>query len=552
MHIKKIFRFSLILTSALIIQFFSNSIHAQIVWENPSKEVYNYLSRMSQKGLIRFDDNIRPLSRKYLAECLDSLLSNEVNLSVIEKKELQFYLQEYGIETHKTDSTERVKFFKKDKYQRWRMISASGNGNTFQVDPVITAAIIQGTGMNVRSSSSGINLYGNVGKHWGFQFYYNDVTESGTGFDSTRKFSPNSGIIRKDKSVHTSQNFSQLRGSISYSWKSGSLSFGQDQLLWGMGEYGKIVLSDKPPAYPFIRLDFKLFPWLSFNYAHTWLNSALIDSNRTYGTGNTVYGGERQFYIKKFLATHSLQIKINKGLDFAVGESIVYSDRLDVGYLFPIMFFKVYDNIINNSNILTGSNGQVFFQLNSRNQLPKTHLYSTLFIDEIRVSTIFDKNKSRNQLGFTLGGSVTDVFIPYLTIGLEYTRMNPFTYQNLIPAQNYTSYDYSLGDWMGNNFDRLTYSLKYTPIPRLKCRLTYQLIRKGGAGTVEQQYFQQPQPSFLFDKQFSQKEISANITYELINNLNIYGIFSSKSINNYPSLQNSKLTNFNVGFTYGL
>ena len=536
------------------LQLLSANLNAQTVWETHTKEVYNYLSRMAQKGTIRFDDNIRPLSRKYIADCLDSLTQKMDQLSPIEKKELSFYRSEYGNElaVALTGSNEALHFLKVDPYKRWRGFSATGKEVLFQADPVFTAATISGSGKSVTQSSSGLSFWGYAGKHWGFQFFYNDITESGKGFDSTRQGTPETGIVRKDTSLHTSQNFSQFRGSISYSWKNGSISFGQDHLLWGYGQTGKIVLSDKAPAFPFIRLDYKLFSWMSFNYTHVWLNSALIDSNHTYATGNSVYGGQRQFFIPKFMATHSIHIKAMKGLDLAAGESIVYSDRLDIGYLFPLMFFKIYDNIVNNSNIHTGSNGQLFFQVSSRNQLPKTHLYSTVFIDEVRVSAIFDKNKSRNQFGYTFGGSVTDAFIPYLTLGLEYTRVNPFVYRNLLPAQNYTSYNYSLGDWMGNNFDRLTYTARYTPFPRFKCLFSYQTSRKGGAGTVEQQYFQQPQPSFLFDLQNKQQEFSAHFTYELINNLNLNAFYSSLSFDDKISLQKTRRSTFSIGFTYGL
>jgi len=538
----------------LCTQFFSAQLIGQTVWENHTKEVYNYLSRMAQKGTIDFNDNIRPLSRKYIADCLDSLSQKKDRLSPLEKQELSFYRKEYGNELAGAPkgAGEELQFLKTDPYKRWRAFAASGNDVVFRADPVFTAATIRGSGKSVTESSSGLNFWGNAGKHWGFQFFYNDITESGKGFDSTRQNTPETGIVRKDTSLHTSQNFSQFRGSISYSWKNGSISFGQDHLLWGYGQSGKIVLSDKAPAFPFIRLDYKLFSWLSFNYTHIWLNSAMIDSSRTYPTGTGTYNGQRQFYIPKFMATHSIQVHAAKGLDLAAGESIVYSDRLDVGYLFPLMFFKIYDNIVNNSNINTGSNGQLFFQISSRNQLPKTHLYTTVFIDEIRVSTIFDKNKSRNQLGYTLGGSVTDVLIPYLTLGIEYTRVNPFVYRNLLPAQDYTSYNYSLGDWMGNNFDRLTYTAKYTPFPRFKCLLSYQTSRKGGAGTIQQQYFQQPQPSFLFDLQNKQKELLARFSYELINNLNLNVFYSSLSLDNRVTFQTTTQNTFSLGFTYGL
>jgi hypothetical protein len=553
MHIKQR-GYTRLITIVACILVFSFNLSAQVVWEGHTKEVYNYLSRMAQKGLISFDDNIRPLSRKYLADCLDSLNQKPDQLSAIEKKELAFYSQEYGNELAPENQfvLSSAKFFKIDPYKRWRGFSATDKGIVLNADPVFTAATIRGSGKQVTQSSSGLSFWGYAGKHWGFHFFYNDITESGKGFDSTRQNTPETGIVRKDTSLHTSQNFSQFRGSISYSWKNGSISFGQDYLLWGYGESGKIVLSDKAPAFPFIRFDYQLFPWLKFNYTNTWLNSNIIDSNRTYGTGNGAYGGQRMVYVPKFMATHSIQVRAMKGLYLSAGESIVYSDRLDFGYLFPLMFFKIYDNITNNSNIHAGSNGQLFFQVSSRNQLRNTHLYATMFIDEIRVGSIFDKTKSRNQLGYTIGASVTDVPIPYMTLGLEYTHVNPFVYRNLVPAQNYTSHDYYLGDWMGNNFDRLTYSLKYTPLPRLKCQVSYQTSRKGGPGTINQQYFQQPQPDFLFDLQMKQQELYTRFSYELINNLTLNAFYSSLTQDNRVSLQKTTIQTMSVGFTYGL
>lgn len=536
------------------IQLIPFTANCQVVWETHTKEVYTYLSRMAQKGLVRFDDNVRPLSRQYIASCLDSLTTHIQQLSRTEKQELSFYSREYGTEMSRLakDTLEHIRFLKTDAYKRWRSFSASGNQALLQADPVFTAATIRGSGKSVTRSSSGLHFWGYAGKHWGFQFYYDDITESGKGFDTTREFTPETGFVRKDTSLHSSQNFSLFRGSITYSFRNGSVSFGQDHLLWGYGESGKIVLSDKAPAFPFIRFDYRLFSWLHFNYAHTWLNSAIIDSARTYPTGNIIFGGQREFYIPKFMATHSIQAKAMKGLDVAAGESIVYSDRLEVGYLFPLMFFKIYDNIVNNSNIHAGSNGQLFFQVSSRNQIPKTHLYTTLFIDEIRVSTIFDREKSRNQLGYTLGASVTDIVLPYMTLGIEYTHVNPFVYRNLIPAQNYTSYHYFLGDWMGNNFDRLTYTLRYTPFSRFKCLLSYQFSRKGGEGTVAQQYFQQPQPSFLFDLQNKQQEFVARFTYELLNNLQLRAFYSSLCTDNVLTAKKTTQTTVSLGFSFGL
>lgn len=532
---------------------FIGGIKSQTVFENHNSEVYHYLYRMAQKGLIRFDDNIRPLSRNYIEQCLDSLQLNKTELSSVEKKELSFYKQEFNDRLIPAGSNvNETRFFKKDTTGRWRALSATGNGFLLRIDPVFSAATIQGAGKNVQEYSSGFTLYGYAARHWGFYFSFNDVNEKGEGIDTLRQNTPETGIVGRIASNKKSHNFSELRGGISYTWKNGSLSFGQDHLLWGYGENGRIVLSAKAPTYPYIRLDYKPLPWLKFNYTHAWLNSNILDTNRTYPTGVPTYGGQRQFYISKFMAAHSIQFTPAKGLDITIGESMVYSDRLNVGYFIPILFFKAYDNLINNGNINAGSNGQLFLQASSRNNIPKTHLYSTLFIDEIRVATIFDKTKSRNQVGITLGGSITDVLVPYLTLGIEYTRINPFVYRNLLPAQNYSSDNYVLGDWMGNNADRMIYSVKYTPIPRLKCLLRYQSIRKGGAGTVDQQYFQQPQPNFLFDLQNQQKEWFTRVSYEWINKLYLTGYFSSLQIDDRTTGKKTTNTVFSLGVSYGL
>jgi len=46
------------------ILFLYSTISAQTVWENSNSEIYPFLNRLSQKGLIDFQDLIRPVSRQ--------------------------------------------------------------------------------------------------------------------------------------------------------------------------------------------------------------------------------------------------------------------------------------------------------------------------------------------------------------------------------------------------------------------------------------------------------------------------------------------------------
>ncbi|MFN5692088.1 MAG: hypothetical protein ACK46Z_06275, partial [Bacteroidota bacterium] len=93
---KNVLRFTVVTLCWLL--FSQHTTQAQVVWESPQKEIYPYLERMAQKGLIQFNDLIRPLSRQYLASCLDSLGRRMDQLTAVEKKEWLFYAREYGNE----------------------------------------------------------------------------------------------------------------------------------------------------------------------------------------------------------------------------------------------------------------------------------------------------------------------------------------------------------------------------------------------------------------------------------------------------------------------
>jgi hypothetical protein len=207
-----------------------------------------------------------------------------------------------------------------------------------------------------------------------------------------------------------------------------------------------------------------------------------------------------------------------KGLRFSIGESIVYSDKIEVLYLMPFMFFRLADHYLSRHNNAAGSNAQFFASVSSRNHLKNTHLYGTLFIDEITLNNIFSPEKQRNHLGFTLGGSVVDIPEDNLKFTLEYTKVFPFVYSHFIQTTTYQSMSYHLGHWMGNNADQLYASLNYRFIRGLKATLWGQYIRKGEGGSASQQQ-DLPQPSFLFGLRTNYTYFGLSVSYELIHEL---------------------------------
>lgn len=549
-------------------------VNAQAVNEPIENSIYEYLNRHAQKGNIEFNDMIRPLLRNQISEYLAAIANKADSfprtVNRIERKELSFYLREYGkpIQEGIVD-VQQEKWFGKDGRGRLRFLSkiATGNGTTaltnkksqpfqFNIEPILQGEIQRaGDKENFIRRAVGVQAWASMGKRWGFQLYFRDITEDGDGLDADRQFTPLNGLALATTPKAKSLNYSDIRASINYQWRTGQLIIGKEQFVFGYGLNGNIIHSTKAPSYPYVRLSQRILPWMRFEYLHGVLHSGLIDTANSYRTENLgVYGGQRFKMIPKYFITHSLNLRLMRGLQLAVGESVIYSDKLQPGYWIPIMLFKAWDQYIAGNNINAGANTQFYLQMSSRNQLPNTHLYGSLFIDEIRPTTILNPDKSRNQLGFNVGVSITDLpFLPYWTFNVDYTRVNPFVYQHLTPAQEYTSNGYLLGDWMGSNADRYLLEIKYTPIPRLRLSFRQERIRKGGKGTVAQQYFASPQPKFLHDLQFKQWTTTGRASYEWKNNVYFHIQYQRQDRFMYTgNFENILIDRLNAGFAIGL
>lgn len=508
----------------ILLLIFIYTAFAQIVYEPLHRDIYQYLSRLSQKGIIDFDDQIKPMSRIYIAGKLNELQDISALLTSLEKDELRFYLSDFDreikmINSEKYDNKELI-IVNSDDSGRFRLFSYTDNFFSMNVNPVLGIKIGSRDNSRLTHIWNGIYTYGYLTDHIGFSFDFRDNVEKGTSIDKTKSFTPVIGVnARSDANIvnYTSDKieYSEAKAVISANWNWGSISVGKEFFEWGYGEGGKLVLSTKAPSFPFVRLDVNPLNWLSFNYIHAWLSSDIIDSSDFYFTD---IGQTRFNFREKFLASHTLTIKPIKGLNISVGESIVYSDRLEFLYLMPIMFYRLADHYLSRQYNAAGSNAQFFGSVSSRNHIPNTHLYGTLFIDEITITNLFDSEKQRNQVGLSLGGSVVDLPIDNLTFTLEYTKVYPFVYEHYIPTTTYQSASYNLGHWMGHNADQIYSSVEYRFLRGLKAKLWGQYIRKGDKGEPQQQHIQ-PQPPFLFGSRKNYTYFGGFIQYELLHEL---------------------------------
>jgi len=508
---------------ALCVFAITANLFAQVVYEPLYKDVYDYLRRISTKGIIEYNDEFRPLSRKYLAEKLLEAEEHPELLTEVQMADLKFYMQDYYHEIWfiKNEKNEKhIDFFSNDPAGRWRVFSYGDENFKMNLSPILGYEIGSIDDAKATHLWNGIYTYGYITDALGVSFDFRDNTEEGTTIDKYKRFTPVTGVNARssDNIVDYSENkieYSEAKGIIATDWNWGSFAIGKEFMEWGYAENGLIVLSQKAPSFPFIRLDIYPVDWLGFNYFHGWLSSDVVDSSDIYYTET---GTERISFRKKFIASHTLFIRPTNGLKLSIGESIVYSDDLEIMYLIPVMFFRLADHYLSRQKNNAGDNAQFFGAISSRNHIKNTHLYGSFFIDEITLSGLFDSFKQRNQFGFTLGASVVDLPLDNLTLTLEYSKIYPFVYNNFIQTITYESASYIMGHWMGNNDDQVYGSLKYRFLRGLEASMWARYIRKGEAGSAGDQY-EQPQPPFLFGLRTNFTYLGAMVKYEFIHEL---------------------------------
>lgn len=549
------------LKKTFLFVFLNSLVFAQVVYEPLHRDVYLFLARLSQRSVLQFDDQIRPLSRKYIAGKLIEAAEKINLLSSLEKEELDFYKSDFKRELDLLNNIENdsasISIAGYDEGNRLRLFSYRDKLFTLKISPILGYKIGSRDDAKLTHTWNGIYAYGYIDKYLGFSFDFRDNSENGKTIDKSKLFTPVTGVdARTDGNiVNYSSNkmeYSDVKATISTDWDWGALTVGKDYLEWGYGESGLLVLSQKAPSFGFIRLNIKPVDWLSFNYIHGWLSSNVIDSNSIFYNS----AGSQSFsYRDKYISNHSVIISPVKGLSLSIGESMIYSDKLELLYLIPIMFFRLADHHLSNQVNAAGGNAQFFFGVSSKGHLKNTHLYGTLFIDEITLSGLFDSYKQRNQLGFTLGGSVVELPVENLTTTVEYTKIYPFVYHHYIQTKTYSSSNYPIGHWMGHNADLIYGSLNYRIIRGLQVKVFAQYIRKGGDGNVQQQYNIQPQPPFLFGLRKNYSYMGAEIKYEYTHEffaiLNIQTTKSSIQQDD-KSFIDKRLNEFYFSIYYGL
>ena len=323
----------------------------------------------------------------------------------------------------------------------------------------------------------GVKFFGYGGDWFGASFEYVDFGETGSNTDKNKKFSPVTGAYVNNTTGSTFE-YSDVKGSVSASWKWGSISIIKDYQTWGHGQFGQIIMSTKAPSFTQIRFHANPVSWFRFNYFQGWVNSLIYDSSAAFWSHTESMNPSRIVpYKDKYIVANLATVSVIDELDLSLGNAFVYGPNFRFETLIPFLYYKVMDH--NTGRIAADDgNGMIFSDFKVR--FPKDYLfYGSTYIDVINFRDLLNGRFDNQWLAFTIGAKRFNLFIPNLDVSLEYTRVNPWNYENRNDLASYKHLGYQLGHWIGQNADQLRFQVNYSHIRGLRHFAYLEWVRKG-------------------------------------------------------------------------
>jgi hypothetical protein len=467
-----------------------------------------------------------------VANYLASLEPKVNEMSHVERETYEFLKSEFNYELLKIAGDPQP------SETRWHVLSRELTDGIINLDVDVNLGRKYTDGQLTSYRSPGLKTYGYAFDNVGFYFNLIDNRETGLNVDYSRltdRDLSNFGAISPADAAYYARIKTNNRGVIpsrldkgwleydetnaQFSWQIGSFTLSLEKMnnTWGYGRNGSVIFSDHAPSYPQIKLRVPISKDIEFVYFHGELNSNVIDSSSSYSISypNQNYSSFREVDHTKYIAAHQLEISLWHGVDFSIGESVVYSDRGPLLiYSIPVMFFKSGEHYNGDKD-----NCQMFGSIDL-NVIKNVNAYFSLFIDELNTDQFFDPNRSRRQVAFTSGISVYNIPATNFDLTIAYARVNPAVYNHKYPSTTFTNNGFILGSWMGQNSDDLFLELGFIPVHALRLTAYSEIFRKGGIMSLKDQYSEdEGDKPFLFGPLHLERSAGMSAKYQPLRDL---------------------------------
>lgn len=500
-----------------------------------SHAVYSFLERMETKGLLEhFSTSDLPLQRKDIIAALNHINNSINKLSSSEIGTLELFLTEFRInnrenavlfysETNKDQILSDNLFSEKEKLFYYY----SDSVNSVTVEPLASAEYstqMAEINRDVTILTGGGRLFGTLGEHFGYSLQATNAAV----------ISGDKNLALEESKYRTNIKFAELNSDIDFTeshirydndWFYAVI--GRESRLLGSGMDQKIFISTISPAFDAVSLGAK-FNSFEYRYTHGSL-LAIPESFHEVGV--------ETFIPEKYLAMHRFSLRPSWG-ELSFWEAIIYTDRsVDLAYLNPLSFMKSLEHALRDrDNSIMGLDFVVrpFDNI----QIKGTYLLDDIIIDKIGEG--YWSNKSAWNI------AILTSFLPNIDFGVEYSRVEPYTFSHFNPQNSYTNDQLLLGSNLLPNSDEFTARFRLWWGERYPIELKVTFMRHGDniydSDTIVVNYggdplfARTPQDSeivtFLDGDLTELLKFDLNFGYEVIRGFNIHALISLRRMNN--------------------
>jgi len=406
-------------------------------------EVFGYLPHFSSSSL--------PLQRKEIIEALKNIRKHENDLSESELSTLLKFEKEFEIQKRdnavlfnsNSDSTQVLsdRFFSNDEKFIYHYKDSS---NSISLSPLAYGEVM--IKKNQRANETihamlggyGVRLSGTLSNNFG---YYLQAS-NGTLLTGSRS------LALEDQKIQQNVKFSKFISDLDFSeshvtynqdWFFASI--GKETRLQGSGINEKLVISENAPPMDGIQLGAK-FSNFEYRFSHYSLLSYPVTNVQEWINAEL---------ISKYLTTHRFSIRPSWG-EFSFFEEVVYSGRgYDLGYLNPLsLLFSTNNSMLDRDNALMGADFTV--RPFKRLQIKGTYILDDLIFSKI--GTNFWSNKSAWNIA-------VESYFKQFTFGIEYSRVEPYTFTHANFQDNYTNDSMMIGGNLKPNSQEMSGYIKW-------------------------------------------------------------------------------------------
>lgn len=415
--------------------------------------IYDFLLHLETRGLLpHYSHSDLPLQRNFIVKFLEKARSHESQLTNAEKKLLRHYEIEFNIVAEQEavvfySDTDSLQLFSKEIIsQKEKFIYRYDSGNRIvNLQPLGEVDIMAensafGTD-NALVMNYGGRLYGSLDDRFG---YFLQAT-NGSLLSGSRDLVLQDQIYSQNikfSVLESDIDFTESHATFQYDWFRASMSRESRQI--GSGLFQNVFHSDLAPPVDAIVLGVQFE-----TFAYKFMHSALVDYP------DTTLGPPRGFdavISDKYMAMHRFSIRPSWG-EISFWESVVYSDRnMDLGYLIPISFYKSLEHAKRDrDNSIMGIDWTI-------RPIKGTQLKGSFLLDDIKFEEI-GKDFWSNKTAFN--SAVLFSYIPNITFGIEYARVEPYTFSHFKQENSFTNDGRLIGSYLQPNSEQFGFLLRW-------------------------------------------------------------------------------------------